>query len=81
MQDAYPVGPKQVLENLTAPSFAYRRRVWLAVLGLTTFVFAYVALSAWFVWTAYRSFVVASKSGDAGGAFIAGLCASFFAVF
>jgi hypothetical protein len=52
------------------------------MLLLATFVVAYLALSGWFVWTAYRMFYGAFKGGDdAFPAFIGGLCAAFLAVF
>ena len=40
--------------ELPQPSSAYKRRVWLAVLGLLGFMTAYMVLAGWFVYTAWR---------------------------
>src|SRR5262245_35928234 len=82
MDYPYPAGPQSIPQNLTAPTSAYKRHAWLAMLLLCTFVAAYLALSGWFVWTAYRMFAGALKGGDdAFFAAISGACAAFLAVF
>ena len=43
-----------LLTELPQPSSAYKRRVWLAVLGLLGFMAAYLVLAGWFVYTAWR---------------------------
>ena len=43
-----------LLTELPQPSSAYKRRVWLAVLGLLGFMTAYLVLAGWFVYTAWR---------------------------
>ena len=67
MSLGYPPGPTDVPPNLTVPSAAYKRHAWLAMLGLTTFIAVYFALSAWFAWTAWRLL---------GGMFGAGMATS-----
>ncbi|HET9864525.1 MAG TPA: M48 family metallopeptidase, partial [Steroidobacteraceae bacterium] len=83
MEFAYPPGPAAVPPDLTAPTSAYKRHAWLAMLGLTVFIALYFALSAWFAWTAWR--LLGGMFGQAGhfelGGFVAGLCAAFLAVF
>ena len=82
MDYAYPAGPQHVSEHLTAPTSAYKRHAWLAMLGLGIFVALYVALSGWFVWTAYRLLAGAAKGGDTElTAILGGCCAAFLAVF
>lgn len=82
MDSVYPTGPADVSANLTAPTSAYKRHAWLAMLGLAAFVAAYIALSGWFVWTAYRLLSGAAKGGDATlFALIGGSCSAFLAVF
>jgi len=83
MSLAYPPGPASVPPNLTAPSAAYKRHAWLAMLGLAGFIALYFALSAWFAWTAWRllgGMFGANGNFDLAG-FIAGVCAVFLAIF
>ncbi len=83
MSLAYPPGPVDVPPNLTAPSAAYKRHAWLAMLGLTTFLAVYFALSAWFALTAWRllgGMFGANGNFDLWG-LVAGVCAAFLAVF
>jgi Zn-dependent protease with chaperone function len=42
--------------DLTKPAVAYKWRVWLAMISLLVFMVIYLALAAWFGWTAYRLF-------------------------
>ena len=83
MSLGYPPGPTDVPPNLTAPSAAYKRNAWLAMLGLATFIAVYFALSAWFALTAWR--LLGGMFGAHGNfdlwGFIAGVCAAFLAVF
>ena len=43
-----------LLAQLPQPSTAYKRRVWLAVVGLAVFITLYFVLAGWFLYTAYR---------------------------
>jgi Zn-dependent protease with chaperone function len=69
--------------NLTAPSAAYKRHAWLAMLGLAGFISLYFALSAWFAWTAWRLLggMFAPDGEFEFLGFFAGVCAAFLAVF
>src|SRR5688572_29835306 len=83
MDLAYPPGPSTVPPDLTAPTFAYKRHAWLAMLGLAVFIALYLALSAWFAWTAWRllgGMFAAGGSFELWG-FLAGVCSAFLAVF
>ncbi|WP_146117585.1 MULTISPECIES: M48 family metallopeptidase [Pirellulaceae] len=62
----------------TPPDFAkasasYRRRVWLAVLGLFAFLVLYVGLASWFTYTTYRMIlgVIAGGQGSVAAFFTA----------
>lgn len=83
MDSMYPAGPASVPAQLTAPTAAYRRHAWLAMLGLLGFVAVYFALLVWFGWTAWRLFAaLAQGNGDnfiANG--LTGACAAFLCVF
>jgi Zn-dependent protease with chaperone function len=85
MESLYPAGPASVPAGLTAPTGNYRRNAWLAMLGLSGFMLAYLGLMAWFGWTAYRltAKLLAGSGGDGSTLFtvlVAG-CAAFLAVF
>ncbi len=81
MEDIYPAGPVSVPDYLTRPTWAYKRRAWLALAGLGTFMALYLGLTAWFVWTAYRLFAgMAEGNGNFAG-FMVASGAAFFAVF
>ena len=54
MDGIYPANPTNIPANLTKPSKAHKRHVWLAVLGLITFVVIYLALTTWFGWSSYN---------------------------
>lgn len=83
MDTMYPAGPASVPAQLTAPSAAYRRHAWLAMVGLLGFVTIYFALLGWFGWTAYRllAAIVRGSSDNAVLAGGAGVCAAFLCVF
>ncbi|MFJ3045269.1 M48 family metallopeptidase [Herbaspirillum chlorophenolicum] len=82
MENTYPQGPEGVPEDFTRPTAAYRRKAWLALSGLGLFMAFYLLLAGWFGLIAYRLLVTAVNTNQgAFGAFIAGLCAAFFAVF
>lgn len=49
-----PPPPAMVPPTLTRASGKYKRHAWVAVLGLLTFVSVYLALTGWFLFTAYR---------------------------
>lgn len=46
--------PRVPLSELARPTRAYHLRAWAAMAGLAAFVVLYLALAAWFVWTAWR---------------------------
>lgn len=83
MQGFYPQGPAQTPADLTRPTGAYRRHAWWAVASLMLFVALYLALTAWFAWTAYRLLgeAVAGGQGDNLGNILVGASAAFLAVF
>lgn len=54
MSGIYPEGPTCIPTNLSKPRQAYRQRAMFATVGVLLFVGLYLALSGWFVWTAYR---------------------------
>jgi Zn-dependent protease with chaperone function len=68
-----------VLQELAKPSPAYKRRVWVAVAGLTLFVVLYFVLAGWFMWTAYRLTVGAAQTTFVG--YLVGGSAFFLAIF
>lgn len=82
MEHTYPPGPAAVPANLTAATAAYKRHAWLAMLGLTAFIIAYFALSAWFAWTAWRLLRGLVVTGDFElPVLIGGVSCAFLAVF
>ena len=56
MQTLYHPGPRNVPDNLTAPTPSFKRNVVLAVLGLFLFVGVYTLLMVWFGYEAYVLF-------------------------
>jgi len=46
--------PVDAPKDLSRPGPTYRRHVWLAVAALLAFVSVYLALTAWFSWSAYH---------------------------
>ncbi|MGH8445900.1 MAG: M48 family metallopeptidase [Solimonas sp.] len=81
--DLYPPNPAAVPADLTrSTAAAYRRRAWLAVAGLAVFVTLYIALTAWFGWSAYRLIRGALLGSHSGlMPFLAGTCSALLAVF
>lgn len=82
MDDLYPAGPTAVPKDLTTPSPAYRRQAWLATVSLVVFVLVYFALSAWFVYTAWRTLAELGSSSE--GSFmnlLVGCSSAFLALF
>src|SRR6185503_1589959 len=67
-----------LLAQLPQPSKRYKRQVWLAVLGLATFIVLYFVLAGWFLYTAYR-LTIAADNLDFAGVLVGG-CALFLAV-
>ncbi|MCR9142701.1 MAG: M48 family metallopeptidase [bacterium] len=56
VESVYPLSPVGVPEDLTKPTGAQRRNVWLAVFGLFGFVAVYLGLTGWFAYSAYLGF-------------------------
>lgn len=82
MNDFYPAGPQRAPADLTKPTATYKQRAWLALASLVVFVALYLALSGWFVWTAYRMFGEAMAGGpNRFWHFLIGASAAFLAVF
>ena len=67
-----------LLAQLPQPSTAYKRRVWLAVVGLAVFITLYFVLAGWFLYTAYRLTIGAGSAEFMG--YLVGACALFLAV-
>jgi len=51
MENYYPAGPSEVPAGFTRPSASYKRKAWMAVAGLVTFIVLYLALTVWFAMT------------------------------
>jgi len=74
--------PRAPLSELARPTRAYHLRAWGAMAGLAAFVVLYLALAAWFVWTAWRLTLGADTGGkDAYVGWIVGAGSAFLAVF
>jgi len=74
--------PVNVPKDLTRPSRHYKRRVWLALGALLVFVGLYLALSGWFLWSAYRMVRGAFGGGrQAATGFFAALPMAFLSLF
>ncbi len=67
-----------LLTELPQASSAYKRRVWLAVLGLLGFMTAYLVLAGWFVYTAYRLTLAADTVALEG--YLVAFCSLFLGV-
>lgn len=79
--DFYPQGPDNVPAKLTKPNLAYKQRAWLAVFSLLLFIIVYIALSGWFMWTAYRLFYDGISGGeDELLSYLVGGCSAFLAI-
>ncbi|HJY79006.1 MAG TPA: M48 family metallopeptidase, partial [Burkholderiales bacterium] len=73
-------GTSELLATLAQPTSAYRRRAWLAVVGLAVFVALYFALAVWFMLTAWNlTFGAGSRNTVLG--IMVGACAAILAVF
>ncbi|HSC88336.1 MAG TPA: M48 family metallopeptidase [Polyangiaceae bacterium] len=53
---SFPTRPQNVPAQLTAPTAAYKRQVWVAVCGLLAFVTVYAGLTFFIVRSAYLAF-------------------------
>ena len=73
--------PLSVPRNLAAPSPGYRRRVALALVALLSFIAVYLALTGWFVWSAYRMVAGAITGNGHEGAVFLALPLAFFGLF
>ncbi|QDQ83605.1 M48 family metalloprotease [Paraburkholderia megapolitana] len=80
MENYYPAGPSNVPTGFTRPSVSYKRKAWLAVAGLITFIALYLALTVWFAMTGVnRLLVLGSSSGPVD--FLVCACSLFLTVF
>ncbi|MDR6983439.1 Zn-dependent protease with chaperone function [Rheinheimera pacifica] len=82
MDSIYPANPTNIPPDLTKPSKAHKRHVWLAVLGLITFVLVYLLLTVWFGWSSY-SLIYTSITTGQGNLFtwLVALSAGFLTLF
>jgi len=71
-----PPAPTEVPGDLTAPSSAFKRSAWVAMLGLLGFVAVYFGLTGYFAWIALRF----GLSGTFQGVLVA-IPATFFFAF
>lgn len=82
METAYPPSPSDVPQGLTKASSVYKRRAWFALASLSLFIMVYFALTAWFVWTAYRLGLSISQGADLDlAAILTGAASAFMALF
>ena len=82
METLYPVGPAQIPPQLTQASAVYKRRAWLAVIGLILFVLLYLFFAGWFAYTAYELFTdVSAMDYNVSEARLVGVCAAFLSIF
>lgn len=82
MDGIYPANPTNIPADLTKPSQAHKRHVWLAVLGLVMFVVVYISLTAWFGWSSYYLIYTSMTTGQGNLlTWIVGLSSGFLAVF
>jgi Zn-dependent protease with chaperone function len=83
MESLYPAGPGAVPATLTAPSPAYRRHAWIAVVSLLGFALLYLGMMGWLGWTAWRlgRGLVEGTSHNVLAAALVGGGAAFLALF
>ena len=67
-----------LLADLPQPSSAYKRQVWLAVIGLLAFITLYFVLAGWFGYTAWR-LTLGADTITVEGCFVA-FCSLFLAI-
>lgn len=78
----YPKGPSNVPVKFTEPSSSYKKHVWIATAALLLFLFTYLALSFWFLYSAYRLFANSFTGGkDGGTSFLIGVPTLFLGIF
>jgi len=80
MEPLYPAGPSEVPAGFTRPSVSYKRKAWLAVVGLVTFIVLYLALTAWFAMTGINR-LLALNAHSSLVDFLVCACSLFLAVF
>jgi Zn-dependent protease with chaperone function len=78
---AFPDRPASAPQGLTQASKKYKRHATIAMLSLLAFVLAYVGLTAWFAWTAYKIFANLGSYDDSLFVLIAGIGSTLLALF
>ncbi|MDH5675541.1 MAG: M48 family metallopeptidase [Myxococcales bacterium] len=81
MESIYPEGPTEGGASLAEVTPAYKRRVWLALLGLVGFILAYLATTAWLVWTTYQLVAGGFERVEGFNRFILLCCYGLLSVF
>lgn len=76
----YPTGPSDVPAGFTRPNASYKRKAWLAVAGLITFIVLYLALTVWFAMTGINR-LLALSSHSSPVDFLVSACSLFLMVF
>ncbi|WP_345789612.1 M48 family metallopeptidase [Paraburkholderia terrae] len=80
MENHYPAGPSEVPAGFTRPSVSYKRKAWLAVAGLVTFIVLYLGLTIWFAMTGINR-LLALNAHSSPVDFIVCVCSLFLTVF
>lgn len=78
----YSVSVSNIPEDYTDATSAYKRHIWVAVLGIGSFFLLYILLTIWFFFTAYRLL----GDGFGGGnnqlvSIVGGFAAAFLGIF
>lgn len=82
MEHIYPANPRNIPADLTKPSQAHKRQVWLAVFGLLAFVVVYLSLTMWFGWSAFRLIEIALHAYQGSLLlWVVGISSGFLAIF
>ncbi|WP_133648111.1 M48 family metallopeptidase [Paraburkholderia flava] len=80
MKNHYPTGPSDVPAGFTRPNASYKRKAWLAVAGLITFIALYLALTVWFAMTGINRLLALNAHSNPVD-FLVCACSLFLTVF